>query len=535
MAAMLNTPGHNAAARGRWLLRGGVAIAPAALLIVLELVLRATEPAIVSGESWWRRNPAGMPLFEVKDEAGGRDFGPSPPFRAWGMDFHFHEPKPPGAFRIFALGASSVFGGPLRNPGAFPRQLYAMLSAPAAKVPARTCQVINLGQQGFPLSEIKKMEAQVFTAEPDLIIIYAGHNEFLYHRGHRLDSPPEWAQRLTYRLEDFYSVRLLKAAFGAFSAKPPPFVLEPAAMREYAAYFLDRALASGWDRKNRKGVVDYFRHDLQDMVKSARAHGVRVILCTVASNLRDFAPSGSYHTAGLAAEDLGKWETLFKAGKDAYARGDYAGARGFWDQALRLDPAPAELNFCMGHCLLKLGRNDEALPYFQAAADRDAVRNRAGSDINAAIQEVARENRIPLADVERAFRARAPDGVPGDELFLDYVHPNLEGHEIIARLLLQTMIEQGWAAPEKEEEMDRAASDYLSLATDDYLFSSYYKAASYNASLGRFLQARKMVDKALKLRPGDPDTLEMKDCLDTLISMGTRDRSLPWVEPELVR
>ncbi|HUT54961.1 MAG TPA: hypothetical protein VM658_16345 [bacterium] len=139
------------------------------------------------------------------------------------MEYHFIVPKPPGVFRVFALGASSVYGGALCNPGAFPRQLHAMLSAWPQTRYARTYEMINLGQQGFAVSEIKKMQAQVFTAEPDLLIIYAGHNEFFYHRGHPLSSPPEWAQRLQYRLEDFRSVRLIEAIFGVFSNKPPPF------------------------------------------------------------------------------------------------------------------------------------------------------------------------------------------------------------------------------------------------------------------------------------------------------------------------
>ncbi|HUT54962.1 MAG TPA: SGNH/GDSL hydrolase family protein [bacterium] len=306
-------------------------------------------------------------------------------------------------------------------------------------------------------------------------------------------------------------------------------------MQNYAAYFLNKAIASGWDQEHEQEVVDWFKRDLQKMAEAARAHGVRMILCTVASDLRDSAPSGSYHSEGLAAEDLGKWDTLFRAGKDAYARVDYAAAHGHFKRAIKLDPAPAELNFCMGHCLLKLRRAGEAYPYFQAAVDRDAVRNRAGSDINAAIREVALANQIPLADVERAFRERAVDGVPGDELFLDYVHPSLEGHEIIAKLLIHTMIEQGWAEPETEEEMDRAAADYLDKANDDYLFASYYKAASYNAALGRFLHARKWVDEALKLSPRDPDALKMKQCLTAIISLEGRDRDMPWAEVELVR
>ena len=73
------------------------------------------------------------------------------------------------------------------------------------------------------------------------------------------------------------------------------------------------------------------------------------MLSTVAVNLRDFPPLASLHRSDLAAEDLAKWESLYKAGGDLEAGRPLAGgASSEYEAAAKIDDRFAELQFRIG-------------------------------------------------------------------------------------------------------------------------------------------------------------------------------------------
>jgi tetratricopeptide (TPR) repeat protein len=502
--------------------------------VALELSLRLFGPWPGPANPGLKQNPSGMPLFEVKHDGANSIYTPSRYFLPWGQHYSFLMPKPEKVYRIFSLGGSATIGGAFGYPGAFSRWLGIMLNASDQ---GRDYEVINCGQSGFPVSEVKYLEKQTLKASPDLLVIYAGNNEFFYHRDQRFKfRMPSIAYRAKHFLEKLRIVRLLESALESDANSAPLFKLEPLAMREHAAASFQKAVTNNWDWENRGFVLSQFRSNLEAMVRMARKRGVKVILCTVAVNMRDYAPNGSRHGPGFAASRRTEWNGLVQAGKDAYARGDFHVAADYFLRAEKMDPAAAEADFFLGHSLLRQGRIQEAYQYFQAAVDHDPVRNRAGSDINAIIREVGDSMNVPVADVVEEFREKCRDGVPGDDLFLDNVHPTLEGHRIIARAVLDTMIEQGWVAPlaGSERRREQAVAEYEKAMPDEYLFNSYYTAASINALLGRFARARLWLEKARSYSPDDEQALKMQYCLDQILYTSPKDLSFPWSEIELI-
>src|SRR5579885_2140355 len=50
---------------------------------------------------------------------------------------------------------------------------------------------------------------------------------------------------------------------------------------------------------------------------------------------------------------------------------------------------------------------------------------------------------VHLAAAERAFQKASPLGIPGEELFLEHVHMDLAGNYLLARTVLQTLVDLG--------------------------------------------------------------------------------------------
>lgn len=60
-----------------------------------------------------------------------------------------------------------------------------------------------------------------------------------------------------------------------------------------------------------------------------------------------------------------------------------------------------------------------------------------------ALRATARELDVPLADMDAAFEALGPNQF-FDDLHKDYIHPNAKGHEVMARVLFETLQSAGY-------------------------------------------------------------------------------------------
>ena len=172
----------------KWLLRGitiALALVPFALIeiAVRLLVPVSTADPLVDLQQL-------RPLF-VLDQSARR--WTIPPSR--GNFFRpdsFLADKPPGARRIFVLGGSTVQGRPYAIETAFSTWLELSLQAAA---PERRWDVVNCGGVSYASYRLLPILQEVLAYEPDLIVLYCGHNEFLEERTYAsFRSRPGWAR-----------------------------------------------------------------------------------------------------------------------------------------------------------------------------------------------------------------------------------------------------------------------------------------------------------------------------------------------------
>jgi lysophospholipase L1-like esterase len=77
------------------------------------------------------------------------------------------------------------------------------------------------------------------------------------------------------------------------------------------------------------------------------------------------------------------------------------------------------------------------------ARDEDLSGWRAPSRVNDFLRRLAREHRLPLVDLEKAFEARARQGIIDRALFADSIHPNHAGHTLVAETIARTLADAG--------------------------------------------------------------------------------------------
>jgi tetratricopeptide (TPR) repeat protein len=183
-------------------------------------------------------------------------------------------------------------------------------------------------------------------------------------------------------------------------------------------------------------VYHHFAKNLAAIIQSGKRSGAKVLVSTMAVDLKDSPPFASAHRPGLSAADQGQWDQGFARGRQAEREGRQADALEAYAQAARIDADYAELAFVRARCELAQGRASAGRADAQLACDLDTLRFRADSRLNEIIRQTAAAQGIRLIDGERELARLTSGGVPGEELFYDHVHLNFRGNYALAALFV---------------------------------------------------------------------------------------------------
>lgn len=197
-----------------------------------------------------------------------------------------------------------LFGG--SNTQVFPEQLlqatlagaHPMAEPAGAPDSDAGWEVLNLGRQGYGSRRVRALVEQAMVLEPDVVVIYAGHNEFVeleFLRELTEVWGAPWEREVARLVSGLRSFGVLVDAWRPARA-PEPLVRPDHQSRQLQ-----------W-RETLERYVAY-RDNLRAMCEAARAAGAQVIVCTLVSNLVSpplvFTPSPEHDAATLAAfEDL---------------------------------------------------------------------------------------------------------------------------------------------------------------------------------------------------------------------------------------
>jgi lysophospholipase L1-like esterase len=347
-------------------------------------------------------------------------------------------------FRIFCLGGSTVQGRPFAIQTSFTTWLELSLRA---AFPNREWQVVNCGGVSYASYRLAPILEEVLPYEPDLIIVYTGHNEFLEDRSYRnLKRLPTAIAEPYAWISATRSFNLLRQGYLRIREEDDQAIVKPTlrtevdAMLDYRNGLADYHRDPAW----RSGTIEHFRFNLRRMVAAARDADVPLMLMNPVCQLRDCPPFKSQHADDLAAEQTERWES-WVAEAVANRQVDRQGSLRLLLQALEIDDQHAGLQYLLAACYDDLEMTEQAKQHYLRAKENDICPLRMLEPMHAALREVARETGTPLVDVRAAIEARSPGGIPGEEHLLDHVHPTIETHKLIADWLLEQLVAwQGW-------------------------------------------------------------------------------------------
>jgi tetratricopeptide (TPR) repeat protein len=274
--------------------------------------------------------------------------------------------------------------------------------------------------------------------EPDVVLVYTGHNEFLEERTYRelRNQNPLLAKAIAVGAK-FRTFGLL-----ARMIHPQPASSSSQSLAPEVDTILEQYGPEAYERDDRlqAQVVEHFRASLQRIVSLARGAGAEVIFIQPASNLRDFSPFRSQHNELSLAEER-RYERALKAARSA---ADPGAALAQFETAVGIDARYAEGLFEYARSLLEAGQSQEAREYFVGAKDEDVCPLRAPEAITNAMREVATAAGVTIVDfpalVDQRSRAEFGYAIPGFESFLEHVHPNTDVHRALGYELYERVV-----------------------------------------------------------------------------------------------
>jgi len=372
------------------------------------------------------------PLFELQDDGESYQTSKSREINFGRQSFAAH--KPEDAFRAFCLGGSTVRGRPFQVDTAFARWAELELNLRDQRA---QYEFINCGGLSYASYRLLPILDEVLQYDPDLIVIATGHNEFLEDRTYRTIKSQSSATR--WLIEQAYSLRTVTLARGVIhdAGKTQertilPDDVDPKLDSEsgYASYRRDEQ----W----KANVAEHFRQSLTTMIDRCRQANVPVVSVRLGMNLRDCPPFKSELNDDIEVADQRQFVAAMESAKDQEAESAEA-ALATYRKAELIDPHHPLLCYRIARCLDRIGQYDDAAKYYLKAKDLDICPLRMTETVSQNLIDVAQLTQTPLVDARANIHAAAESQIPGQDWFVDHVHPSIRGHQRIASLLVDKL------------------------------------------------------------------------------------------------
>jgi tetratricopeptide (TPR) repeat protein len=382
---------------------------------------------------------------------------------------YFDKIKEANSYRVFIMGGSSAAGFPYTPNGSFGRYIRKRLEL---IYPDKKIEVVNIAMSAINSYALRDMLPGVIDQQPDLIIIYAGHNEYYGALGvgsvETLGDTRSIVNTVIWlnRFKTFEILRdIIKSVSGWFSE---PVIADGTLM----ARMSQRQLIPFNSDKYLSGL-DQFEGNLRDILELAETEKIPVLLGTVVSNLKDQKPFAS--VSDINQPDADK---VFSS---------------------------AKLELSSGNVVV-------ADSLFRLAKDLDALRWRAPERINEVIAKLGNEFGVNVIKLDSVLKAESMTGVVGDDLITDHLHPNLRGYQIIGRQFINRALESNLLPSTDRKSYSLSEQDSITLSR--YVFTKLDSTiADYQITILKsdWPYTKEKLSDAEKLR-----LLDMKTFSDTL-------------------
>ena len=408
---------------------------PVAAIVLPELVLRAAGYGeTIALFQTFESNPD---YYSINPKLGERYFPGKNTRPEVAVTDIFLKQKPADAFRIFVLGASTTAGYPYLYNASFPSMLKIMLRE---YYPDRRIEVINLAMPAVTSYAVREIALQLDDYQPDMLLIYAGHNEFYGGLGVASTASlggSRWLVNTYLRLRDFRLVQLISSGMaGVRQMFAGSAAGESGTLMQRMVQ--DRAIAYRSDLFDRAGEI--FRGNIGDVLDHCRDRNLPVMIGTLVSNIRDQQPF-----VDVFSEEQRKieWQQQIAVAKQLYEKQQFSEAAIAVKSAIAIDSLPASQYFLQGQILEASGDSAAAYAAFYRAKEFDGLRFRASEVLNQIIEKFGESSGVGIVPIREMFEAQSPGNLPGRALLLEHLHPNVDGYLLMATTFAESIIQSG--------------------------------------------------------------------------------------------
>jgi hypothetical protein len=351
---------------------------------------------------------------------------------AWAHRFpalptRFHA-SPSDELRITVIGESSAKGQPYQDWLSIGPIVAWKLGA---ALPGRRVVADVLAREGAMLEEMHQKLERI-NDRPDVLIIFAGHNEFQARFPWARDADRPTGP-LAYALEIVMQERLHSSLFrvvsevlGKYRVMAPPRIVERGPIEPLIARPSESAR-----------ILDEFGRRLEAIVSWCERIGALPVLVIPAANESGYEPNRSVLPSSVSLEERRSFAHDWLEARSSESEPAPAVAR--YRALIVRQPGFAEAHFRLARLLEQSEGYTEAAREYRLALDLDGFPQRCQTSFQDAFRRVAARHDCIVIDGPAEFRAKSPHGIVGDLLTNDGHHPSLTGHVALAQAVLHEL------------------------------------------------------------------------------------------------
>ncbi len=305
--------------------------------------------------------------------------------------------KPGNCYRVFVMGCSTTRGFPYTMGTSFSRILnYRLQDA----FPDKRIEVVNTSMAAVNSYTQLDFIDEILEMKPDAILIYTGHNEYYGALGVASvenGGNMRWMKRLHLALIRFRTYQMVQKMVGKLTGVFVKDTFRPTATL-MERIVKDKSIP--YQSESYKDGIEQFKVNMDEVVKRIRDQKVPLIFSEAVSNISGNPPFNSAKAEG------------FPTAMEAFAK------------ARKLESD---------------GKFDEARKLYYLSKDLDGVRFRAPEELNAVIREIGKKYSVPVLDMKAVFEKASPNGIIGNSLMTEHLHPNIDGYFLMADAFFNEM------------------------------------------------------------------------------------------------
>ncbi|WP_148277376.1 hypothetical protein [Brumicola pallidula] len=346
--------------------------------------------------------------------------------------FLFAQNKDPDSIRIVLMGGSTAAGFPY---GRFGSPAGMLNQRVKAQFPNSRIEIISVAMASINSYALLDFVDEVIAIEPDAVLIYAGHNEYLgiMGVGSMYASNGSHAANLLFLIvKEWRTFQLMQSLYyGLFQSsadKEHSRLDHSGSSRTVMASVAkekDIAFASVLFEQG----AQQFEQNLLAIQSALITANIPVYVSTIASNEKDLPPFSSSNTV---EEQQFVDNANTRSNRRIIQQGVTLLNKGSTSATLAYEVAKA----------MSLENDQRAAEFFLLANNYDLLRFRAPSIFNDIIRKTANSQDLSfLVDSERAIRNDTSDGIIGAKHMLEHLHPTARGYFLIADAFYQQLLD----------------------------------------------------------------------------------------------